>query len=98
MIYIDVTSSCRSVQNTGMQRMTRKIFAELGCHTAVRPICWNNIGRLYQELGEPEHRFLTSPFDVRARATARPDWRGHDPITEFSRLISRPRIRLEDEA
>jgi glycosyltransferase involved in cell wall biosynthesis len=107
-VLIDVTSSCRSVQNTGMQRMTRKIFAELACHTVVgrrraqciellQPISWNNIGNFYQGLGEPEHRFLTRPFEVRSRATARPEWRGHDPITEVSRLISRPRLRLEDE-
>jgi glycosyltransferase involved in cell wall biosynthesis len=107
-VLIDVTSSCRSVQNTGMQRMTRKIFAELACHAVVgrrraqciellQPIFWNNIGNFYQALGEPEHRFLARPFEVRSRATARPEWRGHDPITEFSRLISRPRLRLEDE-
>jgi glycosyltransferase involved in cell wall biosynthesis len=107
-VLIDVTSSCRSVQNTGMQRMTRKIFAELARHAVVgrrgaqciellQPISWNNIGNFYQALGELEHRFLARPFEVRSRATARPEWRGHDPITEFSRLISRPRIRLEDE-
>jgi len=107
-VLIDVTSSCRSVQNTGMPRMTRKIFAELAgravvgrrraqCIKLVQPISWNNIGNFYQELGEPEHRFLARPFEVRSWATARPEWRGHDPITEGLRLISRPRIRLEDE-
>ncbi len=88
--------------------MTRKIFAELAgravvgrrraqCIKLVQPISWNNIGDFYQELGEPEHRFLARPFEVRSWATARPEWRGHDPITEGLRLISRPRIRLEDE-
>jgi len=28
-LFIDVTSSCRSMQSAGMRRMTRKIFAEL---------------------------------------------------------------------
>ena len=96
-VFIDVTSACRSPQNTGMQRMTRKIFAELAEHAEVRPIVWNNIGSCYQKLGKPEHRFLERPFEVRSGATARPDWRGHDPITEFWRLINRPRIRLEGE-
>ena len=73
--------------------MTRKIFAELAgravvgrrraqCIKLVQPISWNNIGDFYQELGEPEHRFLARPFEVRSWATARPEWRGHDPITE----------------
>ena len=77
--------------------MTRKIFAELGQHVEMRPICWNGIGHCYQELGKPEYQFLERPFAVRSRATARPDWRGHDPVTEFSRLLNRPRIRLEEE-
>ena len=96
-IFIDVTSSCRSVQNTGMQRMTRKIFGELNRFTHVRPICWNTPGNFYTELGEREHRFLTRPFEVRSHAMARPDWRGQDPLTEFWRFLRRQRLELERE-
>jgi glycosyltransferase involved in cell wall biosynthesis len=96
-IFIDVTSSCRSVQNTGMQRMTRKIFAELSRLALVRPICWNTLGNFYTELGEPEHRFLTQPFEVRSHAMARPDWRGQDPLTELWRRLRRERVELEKE-
>ncbi len=96
-IFIDVTSSCRSVQNTGMQRMTRNIFAELSRFTHVRPICWNTAGNFYTELGEPEYRFLTRPFQVHSHAMARPEWRGQDPLTELWRMTRRRHINLEEE-
>ena len=96
-VFIDVTSSCRSVQNTGMQRMTRKIFSELGRFTHLRPISWNIIGNCYIELGETEYRLLTRPFDVRSHAMTRPEFRGQDPFTEFWRLLRRRRVPLEKE-
>jgi glycosyltransferase involved in cell wall biosynthesis len=95
MIYLDATSSCRSVQNTGMQRMTRKIFAELSRRTEITPICWNQIGKCYQTLGPTEWKLLTRPFDVRSGATARPESRSQNPVVEFLRLISLPRFRFE---
>ena len=85
------------MQNTGMQRMTRKIFAELTRSTQVHPICWNTAGNFYAELGEAEYRFLTRPFEVRSHATARPEWRGEDPLTELWRLLRRRRLNLEEE-
>src|SRR5436853_7825549 len=96
-IFIDVTSSCRSMQNTGMQRMTRKIFAELSRFTHVRPICWNAAGNFYTELGETEYRLLTKPFEVRSHAMARPEFHGQDPFSELWRLLRRRRINLEAE-
>ncbi len=96
-VFIDVTSSCRSGQNTGMQRMTRRIFAELSQQLDVRPISWNTIGNFYVDLGPRELRFLTRPFEGQAKAAARPEWRGEDPLTEFYRSLTRPRINLEQE-
>jgi glycosyltransferase involved in cell wall biosynthesis len=88
MIYLDVTSSCRSAQNTGMQRMTRRIFAELSRRVDVAPICWNEIGRFYQRLGPTELQLLTRPFDFHPKSSARPETSGQNPIAEFRRLIS----------
>ena len=98
-IFMDVTSSCTSVQNTGMQRMSRKIFGELSRRQgiAVRPICWNRVGQGYVELGEPERRYLTRPFQVRARSMSRPDLMGRDPFSEFIRWLGRRRIDLKAE-
>jgi glycosyltransferase involved in cell wall biosynthesis len=94
MICLDVTSSCRSVQNTGMQRMTRKIFAELSGRMAVTPVCWNQIGRFYQRLGPTELKLLTNPFEVRSNASARPESRGQNPVAEFLRFISLSRFQF----
>ena len=77
--------------------MTRKIFAELNRQVPVRPICWNSVGHRYTDLGETELRFLTRPFDVHSHAMARPDWRGHDPLTEFFRLVVRRPVKIEEE-
>jgi glycosyltransferase involved in cell wall biosynthesis len=96
-IFIDVTSSCRSVQNTGVQRMARKIFSELSRFTHVRPISWNIIGNFYVELGGTEYRLLTQPFEIRSHPMARPEFRGQDPFTEFWRFLRRRRIPIEKE-
>lgn len=96
-VFIDVTSACRSPQNTGMQRMTRKIFSELNARFDVRPISWNKVGNIYTELGEQEFRFLTRPFESRSHGAARPEWRGEDPLTELYRMLRRPRVNLEKE-
>jgi len=54
-----------------MQRMTRKIFAELSRRTNVQSVCWNTLGNFYTELDEAEYRFLTQPFQMRSHAVAR---------------------------
>src|ERR1700720_3538647 len=96
-IFMDVPGACRSAQNTGMQRMTRRIFAELSRRVTVQPICWNTVGNFYTDLGEAELRFLTRPFDVHGPATSRPEWRGQDPLTEFVRRLRRRRIDIDQE-
>jgi glycosyltransferase involved in cell wall biosynthesis len=97
--FIDVTSSCRSTQNTGMQRMTRRIFAELSRRSEVTPLCWNEIGRFYQRLGPTEFKLLTRPFELHS-VSARPESRGQNPVAEFSRFVSLRRFpwkRLNEE-
>jgi glycosyltransferase involved in cell wall biosynthesis len=96
-IFIDVTSSCRSPQNTGMQRMTRKIFAELNQRLDVQPISWNTAGDFYVDLGPREFQFLTQPFAGRSDAMAHPEWRGEDPFTESMRMFRRRRLNLDQE-
>jgi glycosyltransferase involved in cell wall biosynthesis len=96
-IFMDVTNACRSSQNTGMQRMTRKIFAELSRRVNVHPICWNSIGQFYTDLGESEFGFLTRPFETRGSSSSRPEWRGHDPISEFFRRLIRRRIHVDEQ-
>lgn len=96
-VFIDVTSSCRSAQNTGMQRMTRRIFAELKQRLDVQPISWNTAGDFYVDLGPQEFQFLTQPFAAHSSAMAHPEWRGEDPFTESVRMFRRHRLNLEQE-
>ena len=96
-VFIDVTGACRSPLNTGMQRMTRRIFAELDRRLNVQPISWNKAGNFYTELGKKEFRCLTQPFEVRSSAGARPEWRGEDPLSEFYRMLFRRRLNLEEQ-
>jgi glycosyltransferase involved in cell wall biosynthesis len=80
-----------------MQRMTRKIFAELSRRLNVEPISWNKVGNCYTELGQTEFGFLARPFEARSGAAARPEWRGEDPLTEFYRLLRRRRFNLAEK-
>jgi glycosyltransferase involved in cell wall biosynthesis len=97
MIFLDVTGSCKSAKNTGIQRMTRRIFLELGKHASVRPICWNTTGNRYHRLDRRELEILEAPFLALPQATARPDLRGEHFLAELHRLVFRKSIRLENE-
>ena len=50
-LFIDVTSSRRSMQSAGMHRIT-KIFAELIRPADVRPIYRNTLDNFYADLGK----------------------------------------------
>lgn len=96
-IFIDVTSSCKSAKNTGMQRMTRKLFAELGSRAEVVPLCWNTLGKFFHYLGEPELRNLRDPFRNYRGPVSRPEWRGEKFPGEVRRLFARQRCDLRTE-
>jgi glycosyltransferase involved in cell wall biosynthesis len=88
-IFIDVTNSCRSARNTGMQRMTRRLFAELEQRMSVTPICWNRLGHFYHRLGDRESVYLRTPFQGYNRAVALPEMRGEKFPGELRRLLRR---------
>src|ERR1700730_10354767 len=97
MIYLEVTTSCKSVRNTGIQRITRRIFHELAARAPVTPISWNSIGRRFQHLGRRELATLEAPFGVRSHPTAYPELRGENFVADTYRLAFRKTLRLEDE-
>jgi len=97
MIFLDVTSSCKSVKNTGMQRMTRALYLHLGNHLPITPVSWNMKGKCYQHLGRLELEILQSPFRVLSKATAKPEWRGETLLAELRRLAFRKTVRLENQ-
>src|SRR3954467_12441660 len=93
-LFIDVTNSCRSPRNTGMQRMTRKLFAELEQRLPVTPICWNRLGNFYHQLGKRESTYLRTPFKDYDRPVALPEFRGEKLPGELRRMLRRTRIDL----
>ena len=72
MIYLDVTSSCKSPMNTGVQRVVRGLFRALEAAGAeVTPMAWEPRLADYCRLSRREHGFLTAPFAGRMGARAR---------------------------
>jgi glycosyltransferase involved in cell wall biosynthesis len=90
-VFIDVTSSCQSSRNTGMQRMTRQLFAGLEARVPVTPFCWNRIGNFYQHLGPREFEYLRTPFRRYKRPVSRPHATQGWPH-EFQRLFRNGRV------
>src|SRR6266481_5811776 len=85
-ILIDVTSSCQSARNSGMQRMTRQLFTELAARVPVTPFCWNRLGNFYQRLGSQEMEYLRTPFRRYNRPISHPHAREDLPHA-FLRLL-----------
>jgi len=96
-LFIDVTNSCRSARNTGMQRMTRRLFAELEQRLSVTPLCWNRLGHFYHRLGDRESAYLREPFQDYKRAVALPELRGEKFPGELRRLLCRKPVDLSAE-
>jgi glycosyltransferase involved in cell wall biosynthesis len=97
MIYLEVTTSCKTVRNTGIQRITRRLFQELRARVPVTPISWNILGRRFQRLTAGELATLEAPFHNGPRVSARPELRGENPFSEAYRLFFRHGLSLDKE-
>ena len=90
MIYLDVTSSCKSPMNTGVQRVVREIFRSLAAITPVTPVQWDPGLVSYCTLSARELGFLEAPFRRGARAgSSRGDaepGRRANPVPIWSKL------------
>ena len=69
-----------------MQRMTRRLCAELTARVPVTPLCWNRLGNFYQHLGPREMEYLITPFRRYKRPMTPPHARQDWPH-EFQRLL-----------
>ncbi|MDA8775590.1 glycosyltransferase [Opitutales bacterium] len=72
-IYIDVTQSCRSSNNSGIQVVTRNIFREFKSIQDTVPIIWDNHLCKYAYLNKKELRNLQNPFPRNYKSKARPN-------------------------
>jgi glycosyltransferase involved in cell wall biosynthesis len=79
-----------------MQRMTRRIFAELAERLPSTPICWNRYGNFYHRLGVRETEYLEAPFRRYRRPLERPQ-ANEGLVGELGRLLKHSKIDLVDE-
>ena len=71
--FIDVTQSCRSSNNSGIQVVTRNIYREISKLIPIVPITWDNITCNYSYLSKKELKNLTNPFSETYKPIARPN-------------------------
>lgn len=72
-IFIDVTQSCRSSNNSGVQVVTRNIFKEINKVHDLTPIIWDNLTGKYAHLNKKERENLDNPFSGSYKAKTRPN-------------------------
>ncbi len=96
MIYLEVTTSSKSVRNTGIQRITRRIFQELAARVSLTPISWNKVGRRFHRLSRAERAILQTPFLGRSRPTTHPELRGENFMVDAYRTLFRKNLQLTD--
>jgi len=80
-----------------MQRMTRRLFAELERRLSVTPICWNRLGHFYHRLDDAEWNFLRNPFRDYKRPMMLPEMRGEKFPGELRRMLRSKPVHLSRE-
>jgi glycosyltransferase involved in cell wall biosynthesis len=98
MIYLDVTDSCKSPLNTGIQRVVRGFFRGLcEAQIAVTPILWEPALDAYCALSQQEHNFLVAPFSGAGgrKALEQPSRTFFPTWTRFVRRMVHRRNRLD---
>ncbi len=97
VLYLDVTSSCKSPMNTGVQRVVRGLHRALSALVPVTPLVWDPALASYCTLSRRERGFLENPFAGRAAADAEPGRRANAvPLwSRFIRTVNHRRNRLE---
>jgi glycosyltransferase involved in cell wall biosynthesis len=73
VLYLDVSSSCKSPLNTGVQRMVRGMFAGLSPRMDITPILWSQKLNSYCRLSPRELQFLINPFARHTNPSAKPE-------------------------
>ncbi len=93
-IFIDVTQSCRSSNNSGIQVVTRNLFREIDAlHNAV-PMIWDGRLRRYAQLSPTEKKNLLNPFSKGYKPKARPNKQENPFYKELLSTLLRLRKRI----
>ena len=77
-----------------MQRMTRRLFAELSGRITVTPLCWNRIANSFHLLGQRELEYLRTPFLRYKGPTSRPELLRENFPGELGRFVTRPKFDI----
>ena len=72
-IFIDVTQSCRSSNNSGIQVVTRNLYKEIKSIHETVPIIWDNQLCKYAHLNQKELNNLQNPFSRKYKPKSRPN-------------------------
>lgn len=94
---MDVTQSCRSSNNSGIQVVTRNLYRVLNSRIKVIPIVWDNLICQYSSLQTNELSNLENPFTKNYKAKARPNKEENNFLKELFTCLNHllKRINLE---
>lgn len=86
MLYLDVTSSCKSPMSTGVQRVVRAFHRALGRRGPVLPLIWDDPLGSYCRLSAREQAFLDRTNVTTHHASAEPEYAANPwPWTKIQR-------------
>ena len=94
MLFLDVTQSCRSSNNSGIQVVTRNLFRELDKLTEITPMTWDPRLRSYVRLNRNELHRLANPFSANYRPRSRPNKEENPIVKELLATLLRLSKRI----
>ena len=94
MLFLDVTQSCRSSNNSGIQVVTRNLFRELDKLREITPMTWDSRLRSYVRLNRNELHRLANPFSANYRPRSRPNKEENPIVKELIATLLRLSKRI----
>ncbi len=96
MLYLDVTSSCKSPMNTGVQRVVRALYRALRERGEVRPMIWDDQYVTYCALSPREQAFLELTKASKHDPAAEPEYAANPwPWSKLLRHFAHRQNRLD---
>ncbi len=96
MLFLDVTSSCKSAMSTGVQRVVRSLHRTLLARTPVEPLIWDDQLGSYCQLSARERAFLEDTGASTFTSTAEPEFAANPwPWSKVQRHFTHRLRRLD---